>query len=180
MEDYFRIGVITQTHGVRGEVKVFPTTDDKERFKKLKKCYIHTDKEDIEVEKSSCKFFKNLVILSFKGFDNINDIEKYKGCDLIIDRKDAVPLAEDEFYISDAIGAEAYLEDGARLGTVKDVIKTGANDVFVITIENKAIIDSADNKDNNEVLVPIIKEFVPEMDIDNKRITVRLMKGMLD
>lgn len=169
MEDIFRIGVITSTHGLRGEVKVFPTTDDVNRFKKLKKCFIRTDKGDIEVEKNTCKFFKNMVILSFKEFNSINDIEKYKGCDLYVTRENAVPLKEDEFYISDIIGAMVYVENGEKLGELSDVLKTGANDVFVVKLPDK-----------KEVLIPVIKEFVPEMDIEAKRITVRLMKGMLD
>ena len=81
MEEFFRIGVITSTHGLKGEVKVFPTTDDVNRFKKLKKCILRTNKGDIEVEKNSCKFFKNMVILSFKEFKDINEIEKYKNCE---------------------------------------------------------------------------------------------------
>ena len=169
MEDIFRIGVITSTHGLKGEVKVFPTTDDVGRFKKLKKCFIRTKDKDIEVEKNSCKFFKNMVILSFKEFNNINDIEKYKGCDLYVTRENAVPLQEDEFYISDIIGAEVFEENKEKLGELADVLKTGANDVFVVKLT-----------DGKEVLIPVIKEFVPEMDIEHKKITVRLMKGMLD
>ncbi len=169
MEDIFRIGVITSTHGLKGEVKVFPTTDDVGRFKKLKKCFIRTKDKDIEVEKNSCKFFKNMVILSFKEFNNINDIEKYKGCDLYVTRENAVPLNEDEFYISDIIGAEVYEENGNLLGQLSDVLKTGANDVFVVKLPDK-----------KEVLIPVIKEFVPDMDIEAKKITVKLMKGMLD
>ena len=169
MEDIFRIGVITSTHGLRGEVKVFPTTDDVGRFKKLKKCFIRTKDRDIEVEKNTCKFFKNMVILSFKEFNSINDIEKYKGCDLYVTRENAVPLKEDEFYISDIIGSEVFEENGEKLGELADVLKTGANDVFVVKLPDK-----------KEVLIPVIKEFVPDMDIANKKVTVKLMKGMLD
>ncbi|MBQ8914358.1 MAG: ribosome maturation factor RimM [Lachnospiraceae bacterium] len=170
MEDTLRIGVITSTHGLKGEVKVYPTTDDVNRFKKLKKCIIRTEKgEEIEVEKASCKFFKNMVILSFKEFNSINEIEKYKGSELYVTREAAIPLEEDEFYISDVLGADVYLEDGSYFGKLKDVMKTGANDVFVIIMEDK-----------QELLVPVIKEFVPDMDIENKKITIRLMKGMLD
>ncbi|MBO6115240.1 MAG: 16S rRNA processing protein RimM [Lachnospiraceae bacterium] len=169
MEDIFRIGVITSTHGLRGEVKVFPTTDDVGRFKKLKKCFIRTKDRDIEVEKNTCKFFKNMVILSFKEFNSINDIEKYKGCDLYVTRENAVPLKEDEFYISDIIGSEVFEENGEKLGELTDVLKTGANDVFVVKLPDK-----------KEVLIPVIKEFVPDMDIANKKVTVKLMKGMLD
>lgn len=169
MEDMFRIGVITSTHGLKGEVKVFPTTDDVNRFKTLKHCVIKTPKGDIPVEKNSCKFFKNMVILSFKGMEDINDIEKYKGCELYVTREDAIPLEEDEYYIADAIGLDIVQEDGSRLGTLADVMQTGANDVFVVNME-----------DGRELLIPVIPDCVRDMDFQSGRITVRLMKGMLD
>ncbi len=169
MEDIFRIGVITTTHGLKGEVKVFPTTDDLNRFKKLKKCFIRTPKEDIQVEKNSCKFFKNMVILSFKEFTDINEVERFRNCDIYVTRDNAVPLEEDEYYISDVIGMNIILEDGSELGVLQDVIQTGANDVFVIKL-----------KDDKELLMPVIKDCVLDMNYETSKITVRLMKGMLD
>lgn len=169
MEDIFRIGVITSTHGLKGEVKVFPTTDDLNRFKTLKKCFIRTPKEDIQVEKNTCKFFKNMVILSFKEFKDINEIEKYKGLDLYVKREDAVPLEEDEYYISDVIGMDVVTEEGELLGKLEDVMQTGANDVFVIRLTN-----------DKELLMPVIKDCVLDMDYEAGKVTVRLMKGMLD
>lgn len=169
MEDIFRIGVITSTHGLKGEVKVFPTTDDLNRFKTLKKCFIRTPKEDIQVEKNTCKFFKNMVILSFKEFKDINEIEKYKGLDLYVTREDAVPLEEDEYYISDVIGMDVVTEEGEILGKLEDVMQTGANDVFVIRLPN-----------DKELLMPVIKDCVLDMDYEAGKVTVRLMKGMLD
>lgn len=169
MEDMFRIGVITSTHGLRGEVKVFPTTDDVNRFKKLKKCVIRTNKGDVPVEKNTCKFFKNMVILSFKDINDINDIEKYKGCELYVTREDAVPLEEGEYYIADVIDMQVLTEDGLELGIIKDVMQTGANDVFVV-----------DTKEHGEVLLPVIPDCVLDMDFDSKKVTVRIMKGLLD
>lgn len=169
MEDYFRIGVITSTHGLAGEVKVFPTTDDLNRFKTLKKCFIRTKAGDVWVEKNTCKFFKNMVILSFKEFNNINDIEKYKGCDLCVTRDEAVPLMEDEYYIKDVIGMDVYTEEGDKLGKLSDVMQTGANDVFVISLEN-----------GRELLMPVIKDCVLNIDYRENKILVRLMKGMLE
>ena len=99
-QDLLRVGVIANTHGVHGEVKVYPTTDDMNRFKKLKQVILDTGKEQRTLEISSVKFFKNLAILKFKGIDNINDIEKYKGKDLLITREQAVPLKKDEYFIS--------------------------------------------------------------------------------
>lgn len=169
MENIFRIGVIASTHGLKGEVKVFPTTDDVNRFTSLKKCFIRTPKGDIQVEKNTCKFFKNMVILSFKEFKDINEIEKYKGCDLYVNREDAVPLEEDEFYIADVIGMDVVEDNGNCLGVLTDVMQTGANDVFVVKLN-----------DDREVLIPVIKDCVLDMDYDERKITVRLMKGMLD
>ena len=94
MEQYLRVGVIASTHGLKGEVKVFPTTDDPERFRKLKKIYLDTGKEYKELQVAGVKFFKNQVILKFKEFQDINEVEKYRGKDLLIDREQAVPLAE--------------------------------------------------------------------------------------
>ena len=168
MEDFFRIGVITSTHGLKGEVKVFPTTDDVNRFKKLKKCILRTPKGDIEVEKKSGKFFKNMVILSFKEFEDINAIEKYKNCELFVKREDAMPLDEDEFYIADVIGMEVWEED-KHIGELADVMQTGANDVFVVNMT-----------DGKELLIPVIKQCVLDIDYDDKKILVKLMKGMLD
>ena len=168
-ENTLRVGVITTTHGIKGEVKVYPTTDDANRFLDLKKIYLDTGKELLPLEIEGVKFFKQLVILKFKGIDNINDIEKYKNKDLLIDRADAVELAEGEFFIPDLIGLSVVTEDGAAFGTLKDVMETGANDVFIVeTLEGK------------EVLLPYIDDCVKKIDLAEKTVTVHLMKGLLD
>lgn len=168
MSNYLRVGVITTTHGVRGEVKVFPTTDDPNRFYDLKKLYLDTGKELLPLELENVKFFKQLVILKFKGIDNINDIEKYKGKDLLIDREDAVKLEEGEYFIFDLIDSDIITEDGKELGVLTEILTTAANDVFVVrTPEAK------------EVLIPYIKDCILDIDVVNKKITVRLLDGML-
>ena len=111
-----RVGVITSTHGVRGEVKVFPTTDDAARFKKLKEVLLDTGNELKPMEITQVKFFKNMVILKFKGFDSINDIEIYKGKDLLVTRDKAVRLGPDENFIVDLIGLTVDTDEGERLG----------------------------------------------------------------
>lgn len=169
MEDLLQIGVITSTHGIRGEVKVFPTTDDNNRFKKLKDCFVEFRNEMIPVKANGCKFFKNMIILKFEGIDNINDVEKYKQCKLFVDREHAVKLQKDEYFITDLIGIPVYKEDGNLLGTLEEVIPTGANDVYVIVDENK-----------KEWLLPAIKECILNVDMTEKKMTVRLMKGMED
>ena len=168
MEDMLRVGVITSTHGIRGEVKVFPTTDDPLRFKKLKKCVIDGKREQVAVTVSSVKFFKQFVILKFKGIDNINDIERYKRCPLLVERKDAVELEEDEYFIADMIGIEVVTEDDKPFGTLKDVMETGANDVYVI-----------DTDEHGEVLVPAIRECILDVDIENQKMKIHLMDGLI-
>ena len=168
MEDLLRIGVITSTHGISGEVKVYPTTDDVNRFKKLKQAILDTGKETMPLEIQSVKFFKQFVILKFKGIDNINDIEKYKRCSLYVTREHAVPLEEDEYFIADMIGMEVCTEDGNIFGTLKDVIETGANDVYVI-----------ENAEHGEVLVPAIKECIRSVDIEKGQMMIHLMDGLI-
>ena len=114
MEDLLKVGVITTTHGVRGEVKVFPTTDNAERFLELEYVLLDTGRELRRLDIKNVRFFKNLVILKFDGIDNINDIEKYKGKDLWIPREEAQELGEDEYYIADLQGLNVVLEDGTR------------------------------------------------------------------
>ena len=133
MEDLLRVGVITSTHGIRGEVKVFPTTDDANRYKKLKKVILDTGKEHIDLEIQSVKFFKQFVIVKFKGIDNINDIEKYIKCEIYVTRDNAVKLAPNENFICDLVGCNVVVDtDKSVLGVIKDVMITGANDVYVV------------------------------------------------
>lgn len=169
MEDFLRVGVIANTHGIRGEVKVYPTTDDVNRFEYLKQVFLDTGKEKIELEVKSVKFFKNMAILKFKGIDNINDIEKYKGKDLLVSREHAVELEEDEYFIADVIDATVVTEDGEEFGVLRDVLQTGANDVYVV-----------ETKDGKEVLLPVIKECILDIDTENHKVTFRMMPGLLD
>ena len=169
MEQIFQVGVISSTHGVRGEVKVFPTTDDMKRFKKLKEVILDTGREKKTLEIESVKFFKQLVILKFRGIDNINDIEKYKGKSLFVDREHAVRLRKDEYFIADMIGMRVTTDKGEDFGTLKEVIETGANDVYII-----------DTKEHGEVLVPAIKQCILDVDIEENRMEIHLMDGLLD
>lgn len=168
MEKLLQVGVITSTHGIRGEVKVFPTTDDPKRFKKLKQVILDTGKEKRDLEVESVKFFKQFVILKFKGIDNINEVERYKRCPLLVTRDHAVPLQEDEYFIADMIGMQVVTEDGALFGTLKDVIETGANDVYII-----------ESSEHGEVLVPAIKECILDINIEEQKMQIHLMGGLV-
>lgn len=137
MTDRFQVGVIASTHGLKGEVNVFPTTEDPERFKKLKKVTLHTQRgEEILLDVQSARFFKKFVIVKFKQFDDINDVEKFRGCELTIDRKDALKLEPGEFYCADLMGLSVEDEEGNVLGSITDILQTGANDVYEMTREN--------------------------------------------
>ncbi len=169
MEQFLRVGVISSTHGVRGEVKVYPTTDDPARFTDLKSVLLDTKTERKVLEIEGVKFFKNQVILKFKGYDTINDIEKYKGMDLLISREDAVPLGENENFIADLIDMTVTTDTGRKLGILKDVIQTGANDVYVVETEAK-----------KEVLLPAIRECILQVDVEKKHMLVHILEGLLD
>ena len=169
MEKYLRVGVITSTHGVHGEVKVYPTTDDVRRFDYLKDVVLDTKKGYMELQVTGVKYFKNMVILRFKQFDNVDQVIPYKGMDLLVTRENAVPLEEGEYFIADMVGCKIITDEGEDFGELVDVMQTGANDVYVVkTHEGK------------EVLLPSIDECVLEKNIENKVIKVHIMKGLLD
>ena len=169
MESKLQVGVISSTHGVRGEVKVFPTTDDVKRFKRLKEVILDTGKEELVLEIEGVKFFKQFVILKFKGFDNINDIEKYKTKSLYVTRANAVRLRKDEYFIADLQGLTVINEEEQVIGTLRDVMETGANDVYIV-----------DMTDGREVLIPAIKECILNVDVEGGKIQIHIMDGLLD
>ncbi|MCD8363959.1 MAG: ribosome maturation factor RimM [Lachnospiraceae bacterium] len=169
MEQFLRVGVISSTHGVRGEVKVYPTTDDPARFQQLQKVLLDTGKEYLSLEIDGVRFFKNLVILKFRGYDSIEAVERYKGMDLYVSREDAVPLAENENFIADLIGMEVCTDEGQTLGELSDVLETGANDVYVVkTPEGK------------EILLPAIRDCILDVNVEEKRMLVHVLEGLLD
>ena len=174
MTELYQVGAITQTHGIRGEVKVFPMTDDVSRFKNMKELILDTGKEQIVLEVTSARPQKNLVILKFKGIDNINDVEKYKGCGLFVTKENRVKCKKDEYFIADLIGLRAIDEEGEAFGTISDVIQTGANDVYVIT-----------TKQGEEVMIPAIKDCILEVSVEEQDglagyVRIHLLPGLLD
>ena len=154
MEQFLQVGVISSTHGIRGEIKVFPTTDDPNRFKKLKKVILETKKEKLSLEVQGVKF-----------------IEQYKGCSLFVSREDAVALEEDEYFIADLIGMEVYTDENPEelFGTLKDVIETGANEVYLV-----------ESKTHGEVLIPAIRQCILSVDVKAQKMQVHLLNGLLD
>lgn len=169
MEEILQVGIITSTHGIRGEVKVFPTTDDVKRFKKLKSVILDTGKEQINLEIESVKFFKQFVILKFKGIDNINDVEMYRQKSLYVTRENAVRLKKDEYFIADLIGLKILNEENMEIGILKDVMETGANDVYVIDLH-----------DGRELLLPAIRQCVLNVDVEAGFVQIHILDGLLE
>ena len=159
MEDLLKVGVLTTTHGIRGEVKVYPTTDA-DRFLDLEYVLLDTGREKRKLEIENVKYFKNLVILKFRGID--------KKRELWIPREEAQELEEDEYYIADLIGMDVVLEDGSKFGTLKDVMETGANDVYVV-----------EDAKGEEILLPAIRECILDVDVEKNVMTIHLMKGLI-
>jgi len=171
LEDLYQVGAITQTHGIKGEVKVFPLTDDISRFKNMKNLLLDGGRDGyINLEVENVRQQKNLVILKFKGIDNINDIEKYKGHGLFVTKENRVELKEDEYFIADLIGVSVYLDtdENTVFGEITDVLQTGANDVYEITMSS-----------NKTVLVPAIKDCIKSVDMESKKMIIHLLDGLL-
>ena len=169
VDDMLRIGVVTRPHGLRGEVKVFPTTSDPERFKNCDLVFLVTKKEVLELHVESVKYFKKQVILKFKEFSKVEDVEGFHQCDLMVDREDAIELGEGEYFLYDAIGCRVVSDEGAEIGEIKDVLETGANPVFVIKTDA-----------GKEVLFPVIDECILSVDTEKMEAVAHVMPGLMD
>ena len=168
MEQRLQVGVITATHGLKGEVKVFPTTDDPNRFRRLKEVILDTGKEERVLKIEGVKFFKQMVILKFQGLDDINDVEQLRRGTLYVTRENAVRLKQNEYFIADLIGMQVENEDGSGLGILQDVISTGANDVYDVRLA-----------DGRQLLIPAIRECILEVNVEEGWMRVHLLDGLL-
>ncbi len=164
------VGQITSTHGLKGEVKVYPTTDDPEtRFRQLKSVILKTPKEELPVTIRSVRFSKNLALLKFEELDGIDAVEKYKGAYVCVPRDEAQKLGKDEYYEADLLGMEVVSEDGEAIGVLTKILHTGANDVYEI---------ETDPDSRKTVLIPAIKDCVKKVDVDNGIMTIHVMEGL--
>lgn len=168
MVDYLKIGQIVNTHGVKGEVKVFPLTDDIKRFGKLKYLYMKQAEEYSIINIEGVKYFKNLVILKLEGINDMNEAMKLMDAYLYVNRENAVKLAKDTYFIADLVGMDVYALDDQRLGSIKDVFSTGSNDVYEIKKD-----------DGKTFLIPAIKDVVMEVDVEKRRMRIQLLEGLL-
>ncbi|MDD3437972.1 MAG: ribosome maturation factor RimM [Clostridiaceae bacterium] len=167
MLEYLSIGQIINTHGLRGAVKVYPLTDDISRFKKLKEVYVEENDGIVKYKVESVKFLSSAVAVKLKGIDSEEAANKLRGFYIKVDRKSAVKLPKDTYFICDLIDLEVYDEKGLLLGTVKDVLQTGSNDVYVIESSGK------------DILIPALKDIVKKIDLENKKILVEMPEGLI-
>ena len=168
MEEYLELGQIVNSYGIKGFLKVVPYTDDNTRFNDLETIYIEKNNKLQEYVIEEVKYSKNLVLLKLKGIDTIEQAEKFKNCYLKINRKDAIELEEDTYFLVDLIGIEVFTEGGEKLGNIVDIFPTGSNDVYVVK-----------NEEGKQVLLPAIKDVIISVDIENKKMVVRPMEGLL-
>jgi len=166
--DYIIVGRIVNTHGIKGELKVYPLTDNIERFDDLKKAYIGDNK--IKAEIDTVKYHKGFVIIKFKEFNDINEVLHFKDSFIYIEENDKVKLPEDHYFIFDIVGCTVYNTEGEKIGVLTEVIQSASNDVYVVKNMEK----------NRSYLIPAVKEFVTEVDIKNKRITIDPIEGMIE
>ena len=162
------IGQIVNTFGIKGFVKVNHWVKDVTRFDDLKKVYIKIRKELKELEIEEVKYHKNQVLLKFKGVETVEQAEMLRNAILEIDRKDAIPLEEGEYFIADLLESEVYTDDGEKLGILEDIFNTGSNDIYVVK-----------NELGKSILLPRIKDVFKEIDVENKKIIVHLIEGLI-
>lgn len=179
-EDMLQVGIITSAHGIKGEVNVFPTTDDVTRFKKLKTVYYFVKDEMRELNVSQVKFFKNMVIIKFKEIPDRNEAEKMRKISLLVDREHAVKLEADEFFIADLIGLTVKENaSGCVIGKLTDVLQTGANDVYEVTFDGDFVYEEKKPK-AKMVYIPAIKECVQRVVLEEKAMYINIMPGLID
>jgi 16S rRNA processing protein RimM len=168
MQEFLEVGQIVNTFGIKGFVKVVPFTDDINRFDELKKVYIKNKSEKKELEIQEVKYHKNMVLIKFKGIDKVEDAENLRNQYIFINRKDRKPLEKDTYFIVDLLGLEVYTDENKLLGKIDDIFNTGSNDIYVVKDEL-----------GKQILLPAIKDVVKEIDMENKKIIVHLLNGLI-
>lgn len=166
-DGYVSAGTITSTHGIRGEVKVYPTVDDPDRFSSFGKVLLSNGKTEVEAEIEKVKYFKNLVIVKFRGIDDINDVMKYRRWNILVTREDAADLQEGQYFEVDIIGLKVVTDDDREIGKITEILHTGANDVYTVKGES-----------GKEILIPAIQQCILDVDLENGVMKVHLLNGM--
>jgi 16S rRNA processing protein RimM len=167
MLEYLSIGQIVNVYGFRGEVKVYPLTDDISRFKRLKEVYVEENNALVKYEVEGIKLLSNTVAVKLKGIDTEEAANRLRNAYMKVDRKSALKLPKDSYFICDLIDLEVYDEKGLLLGTIKDVLQTGSNDIYVVQTSGK------------DILIPALKDVVKKIDLANRNIMVKLPEGLI-
>ena len=167
-QEYFEIGQIVNHFGIKGMVKVNPFTDDISKFENLKSVLVEKNGKLVDIQIEEVKYSKNQVLLKLKGIDTVEEAEKYRGCYIKIARKDTKKLPKDTYFIADLIGLTVYTDENILLGKVEDIYNSGANDIYVIKSE-----------DGKQILLPGIGEVIKQIDLEQEKIIVHLIKGLV-
>ena len=166
--DYFKIGIIVNTHGIKGEIRVMPTTDDPDRFGLLEAIEIFFKSDKTEYFLESARPHKTLLVLKLKGIDDKNAAEQLIGGEIKVPRSQALSLEDDEYYQKDLLDMAVITDNGEDLGYLSQIIETGANDVYVVRPEDGG----------KDILIPAVKECILFVNVPEKKMTVHLMKGL--
>lgn len=167
-QQYFEIGQIVNTFGIKGMVKVNPFTDDISQFEEMETILVDKKGSLMEMQIEEVKYSKNQVLLKLKGIETVNDAEKYRNCYLKLPREKARKLPKNTYFIADLIGLEVYTEEGKLLGKVDDIYNTGASDIYVIKDEL-----------GKQILLPAIKDVIKQIDLEQEKIVVHLLDGLV-
>ena len=168
MTKYLEIGQIVNTFGIKGFVKVKPFTDDIHRFDNLKEIYIEKQKKLEKYLIEEVKYHKQMILIKFKGIDKIEEAELLRNSYLKVDREKEEPLEENTYYIIDLIGIEVYTDKNELLGILEDIYNTGANDIYVVK-----------NELGKQILLPAISDVVKSINLEEKKIVVHLIEGLV-
>ena len=168
MKEKLEVGQIVNTFGIKGFVKIYPYVNDIKRFDDLKTVYIKVKNEQKILEIEEVKYQKNMVLAKFKGIETVEEANKLRNSYVKIDRKDAIPLEEGEYFIADLLGLDVYIDTGEKLGVLEDIYNTGSSDIYVVK-----------NELGKQFLLPYIDEVIKKIDLENGKITVHLIEGLI-
>ena len=168
MTKYLEIGQIVNTFGIKGMVKVKPFTDDINKFDKFKKIYIKKENTKKEYQIEEVKYHKDMILIKFRGIENPEQANLLRNSYLMIDREEEKPLEEGTYYIVDMIGMDVYTDEGEKLGNIEDIFNTGSNDIYVVK-----------NELGKQILLPAISDVVKNIDMENKKMVVHLISGLI-
>ena len=167
-KEKLEVGQIVNTFGIKGFVKIYPYVDDISRFDDLKYVYVKNKKFENELQIEEVKYQKNMVLVKFKGIETVEQAEKLKNSIVEINRKDAIPLEEGQYFIADLLGLDVFLDTGEKLGILEDIYNTGSSDIYVVK-----------NELGKQFLLPYIDEVIKEINLEKERITVHIIEGLI-